>query len=387
VKLIHLTTVDLSLRALLLNQLERYAKEGYEIVGVSAPGPYVAELEARGIRHVAVESLTRSWTPLQDLRALAELRRIFRDERPTIVHTHNPKTGVFGRLAARAARVPIVVNTVHGLYAAADIGAVKRTVVRTAERVSAKVSDFELFQSEEDHRWAVRTRLVPARRAAWLGNGVDTTRFDPRTVDVARAAELRAAWGATGRLVVGTVGRLVAEKGYRELFRAAEVVRREHPEAVFVAVGPEDPSKADRLDAATLERLRAKEGIVLAGEGAADDMPAIYQAFDLFCLPSYREGVPRSAIEAMSMGRPVVATNIRGCREVVADGETGLLIPVRDHAALARAVSRLLADPALRERMGSAGRVRAVERFDEELVVQRTLEVYDRLLRAKGLRP
>jgi glycosyltransferase involved in cell wall biosynthesis len=106
----------------------------------------------------------------------------------------------------------------------------------------------------------------------------------------------------------------------------------------------------------------------------------------VFCLPSYREGVPRSAIEAMSTGLPVVASDIRGCREVVADGVTGLLIPDRAHAAIARAVARLLADPGLREAMGAAGRARAVERFDEELVIERTLDVYDRLLRAKGLR-
>jgi len=386
-KLIHLTTVDLSLRALLLDQLERYAKEGFEVVGVSAPGPYVPELEARGIRHVPVRSLTRSWTPLQDARAFRELRRIFRAERPTIVHTHNPKTGVLGRLAARSTGVPVVVNTVHGLYAAADIGPAKRLVVRGAERISARFSDHELFQSEEDHAWAVRTRLVPERRATWLGNGVDTARFDRAAVDPERVAALRASWGAEGRMVVGTVGRLVAEKGYRELFRAASVVRRTHPEALFVAVGPEDPSKADRLDPVLLERVRAGEDVVLAGEGDGEDMPAVYAAFDAFCLPSYREGVPRSAIEAMSTGLPVVATDIRGCREVVADGVTGLLIPDHDQGAIARAVSRLIHDADLREDMGRAGRARAVERFDEDLVIRRTLDVYERLLRAKGLRP
>ena len=232
----------------------------------------------------------------------------------------------------------------------------------------------------------MRTRLVPERRAGWLGNGVDTRRFDRAAADPDRVAALRAAWGATpGAVVVGTVGRLVREKGYLELFRAAEVVRREHPDAIVVAVGPEDPSKEDRLDAATLERVGAQEGVVLAGEGASEDMPAIYAAMDVFCLPSYREGVPRSAIEAMSTGIPVVATDIRGCREVVVDGVTGLLIPPRDHAALARAVGRLLADRPLAAAMGGAGRTRAVERFDEDLVIERTLKVYDRLLQAKGL--
>src|SRR6266545_6798993 len=120
-KLVHVTTVDLSLRALLLHQLERYRDEGFDVAGVSAPGPYVADLEARGIRHVPIRSLTRAWTPLSDLRAFLELYRVFRREGPAIVHTHNPKTGALGRIAARLARVPIVVNTVHGLYASADL--------------------------------------------------------------------------------------------------------------------------------------------------------------------------------------------------------------------------------------------------------------------------
>ena len=303
------------------------------------------------------------------------------------MHTHNPKTGVFGRLAARTSGVPIVINTVHGLYASADLGAAKRGIVKLAERVSARVSDYELFQSEEDYRWALRTHLVPDRRAGWLGNGVDTSRFDRAAVDPARVAALRASWGIRDdEVVVGTVGRLVAEKGLRELFRAAEVVRREHPGARFVVVGPEDPSKADRLDAAAIEAARAAGHVSLPGEGAGHDMPAVYAAFDLFCLPSYREGVPRSAIEAMSTGLPVVATDIRGCREVVEDGVTGLLIPVRDHGAIARAVTRLLRDAELRREMGRAGRTRAVERFDERQVEDRTLAVYDRLLKAKGLR-
>lgn len=382
-RLIHLTTVDLSLRALLSYQLRRFAEEGFEVIGASAPGPHVAALEAEGIGHLAVPSLTRSWTPGRDARALGELHRLFRREAPTIVHTHNPKSGVLGRVAARTARVPVVVNTVHGLYANPALPPLRRSAIRAAERLAGRLSHHELFQSEEDHSFALRTRMVPASRAGWLGNGVDVRRFDPAAVDPGAAAALRRSWGAAeGDVVVGTVGRLVREKGHEELFEAASALRGELPRLRFVVVGPDEPGKEDRLGPAAVEAARAA-GVVFHGEEW--DMPPVYAAFDVFALPSHREGVPRSAIEAMAMARPVVATDIRGCREVVAPGETGILVPPRDPGELARAIRTLATDPGLAGRMGEAGRSRAVARFDEEDVVRRTLEVYLRLLAARGI--
>ena len=177
-RLIHLTTTDMSLDWLLRPQLEAFARAGFEVIGMSAPGPHVAALEASGIAHVAVQNLIRSASASRDLRALRELYRNFRTLRPTIVHTHNPKPGVLGRLAARAARVPIVVNTVHGLYAQPTDRLRRRFAVYSAERIAATCSDMELLQNVEDE--AVLRRLrVPARRIRILGNGVDLTRFDP----------------------------------------------------------------------------------------------------------------------------------------------------------------------------------------------------------------
>lgn len=368
----------MSLKVLLAHQLDRFAEEGFDVSGASAPGPYVRELEALGLRHHAVRSLGRNWTPGRDAVALWELVRLFRRERPDVVHTHNPKSGVLGRVAARMARVPAVVNTVHGLYANPALPRIRRSLISAAERGAFRFSDHELFQSHEDFEWAVERRLVPRSRATWLGNGVDLARFDPGAVDAETVSVVRKGWGAEdGTVVVGTVGRLVAEKGYPELFAAARSVRAGHPEALFVVVGPDEPSKSDRLDPGLVERARA-DGVVFHGEGR--DMPAAYMAFDLFVLASHREGVPRSLIEAQAMRRAAVATDIRGCREVVRDGVTGLLVPARQPGALGAAIARLVADPGERERFGAAGRARMVEHFDEERVVQRTLEVYRRLL-------
>lgn len=381
--LIHLTTVDLSLEKLLSYQLRRFAEEGFDVYGASAPGPYVTDLASAGIRHLPLRHLTRSWTPVKDARALRELQKLFRVMRPDIVHTHNPKTGVLGRIAARNARVPIVVNTVHGLYSSPSLSAIKRWMVRRAEHTAARFSDHELFQSEQDYEFAIRTHMVPASRATLLGNGVDLRKFDPSAVPAADIAELRASWNASpGGKVVGMVGRLVREKGYSEFFEAARLVTEHRDDVVFVAVGTEEPSKSDRLGEAEMTAARAA-GVVFFGEGR--DMPAIHAALDVFALPSHREGVPRSAIEASAMGRPVVTTNIRGCREVVVDGVTGLLVPPRDPASLAMVISKLLGDDQLSRRLGKAGRARAEERFDEARIVERTLSVYRGLLAERGI--
>jgi glycosyltransferase involved in cell wall biosynthesis len=372
-RLVHVTTTDMSLALLLGTQLRAFAAAGYEVVGVSAPGRYVERLDAWGIEHVPLRHATRALAPHRDLAALAELRSVFRRLRPHIVHTHNPKPGVYGRLAARAARTPIVVNTVHGLYAVPEDTWRRRTLVYGLERVASRCSDAELVQNPEDV--ATLERLgVPRSKLHLLGNGVDLDRFDPRAADPARRAAVRAEAGAAdGDTLVGLVGRLVAEKGYREVFDAAARLRTRAPTVRVAVVGPDDPSKADALTAAETDAARAA-GVAFLGE--RDDMVDLYAAMDLYVLASHREGFPRSAMEASAMGVPVIATDIRGCRQVVDDGVTGRLVPVRDAAALADAIEQLAADPRRRTAMGRAGRARAVAEFDEQRVIDRTLRVY-----------
>jgi glycosyltransferase involved in cell wall biosynthesis/ribosomal protein S18 acetylase RimI-like enzyme len=373
----HLTTTDLTLRYLLLGQLRRLRAEGYKVTGISAPGPYAAELEAEGIAFLPWRNATRSWNPVADLRALAELVTLLRRERFDLVHTHNPKPGVIGRLAARLAGVPVVVNTVHGLYATPEDRLRKRVAVLGLEWLAARCSNLELYQSEEDLRWARRIRLVPAGRGELLGNGTDLERYDPGLVAPGRIAELRRELGIPDdALVVGTVGRLVAEKGYRELFAAARSVRQADPRVRFLAVGAPDLEKADAITEAELEQA-AGDAVVT---GWRDDVRDLLATMDVFVLASWREGMPRSAIEAAAMGRPLVLTDIRGCREVARHEQEALLVPPRDPGALAAAIARLAADPGLRERLATAARDRANERFSEAAVATRIVGHYRRLL-------
>ena len=372
----HLTTTDLTLRYLLLGQLRRLSAEGYEVTGISAPGPNAGALQAEGIRHLPWRNATRSWNPVADVRALAELVALLRRERFDLVHTHNPKPGVLGRVAARLAGTPLVVNTVHGLYATPTDRLRKRAAVLGLEWLAGRCSDLELYQSEEDLAWAGRLRLARKGRSHLLGNGTDTGFFDPAQVPPERAAALRRELGLPAdALVVGAVGRLVAEKGYRELFAAARAVRQADPRVRFLAVGAPDLEKADAISEA---ELAAAAGDVLV-TGWRDDVRDLLAVMDVFVLASWREGMPRSAIEAAAMGRALVLTDIRGCREVARHDREALLVPPRDPGALAAAISRLAADPALRERLATAARGRALERFSEKDVAERVVEHYRRL--------
>jgi glycosyltransferase involved in cell wall biosynthesis/FMN phosphatase YigB (HAD superfamily) len=380
-KVAHLTTVDSSLRYLLYPQLTAIRDRGGDVFGISAPGPYADGLAAEGIRHVPLASSTRSMNPLADLRAAVELWGILRRERPDVLHTHNPKPGLYGRVVGRLARVPIVVNTCHGLYATGTDPWLQRTIVLVLEGIAARFSHAELVQSEEDLDLLVRRHAYPRRRTRLLGNGIDLRRFRPGVLTDDERARLRAdELGARDdQVVVGMVGRQVAEKGLLELFGAA---LRLDDRYVVVVIGPDDPEKPDALDRETI-RGAAEHGVRFLG--MRDDVDRLYGAMDLFVLPSWREGFPRAAMEAAASGLPVVATDVRGCRQVVDHGVTGLLVPVRDSGALAEAIRTLGDDPERRRRMGEAASVRARAEFDERRVVEIVLDTYRRIAGRKGL--
>jgi glycosyltransferase involved in cell wall biosynthesis len=375
---VHVTTTDMSLELLLGSQLEAIARAGYRVVGASASGPHVDALARRGIEHVPLAHATRAMAPSDDARALIELVGLFRRLRPSIVHTHNPKPGVYGRMAARLARVPVVVNTVHGLYAVPGDRWPKRAAVYGLERLAATCSHAELLQNPEDLATLRRLR-VPADRMTVLGNGVDLHRFDPRTVTAADRAAARRELGAVDAhdVVVGLVGRLVREKGYPEVFEAAARLRSRLRQVRVAVIGPDEPDKRDALTAADRQ---AAEQAGVRFLGGRDDVVRLYAGMDIHVLASHREGFPRSPMEASAMGVPVVATDIRGCRQAVDHATTGLLVPARDPGALAAAIERLVCDAGERQRLGAAARRKALKEFDEQRCIDLVLATYARLL-------
>jgi glycosyltransferase involved in cell wall biosynthesis len=312
-----------------------------------------------------------------------QLVRIFRDERPAIVHTFDTKPGVLARLAAKIARVPVVIGTLPGLgslYAGPNLRArLIRLVYQPVQAIACRAADLTIFQNEDDAREFERRRVAPPSRSTVIaGSGVRTDVFVPGDQDAAHELQLRL--GLDGQVVVVMVSRVMRSKGVLDYAAAARRARRADSGLAFLLVGGEDAESLDALTPAELDELRAS----VTWLGARSDVREILEAADIFVFPSvYREGVPRVLLEAASMGLPLVAADVPGSRDVVVDGENGFLVSPGDPAATADAILRLAAEPELRRRFGRSSRERAVARFDFEAVVARTMSVYRELLAAK----
>jgi glycosyltransferase involved in cell wall biosynthesis len=306
--------------------------------------------------------------------------RLFRRERFALVHTHTPKTALIGQLAARLARVPHVVNTVHGLLSHDDVAEPRRSALAVVDHVTCALSSSILSQSREDVEGALARRMCRRSRISHLGQGIDLARFDRTRVFATGRDALRTELGLPpAAFVVAIVARFTREKGYPEFLAMARRLARSRADAHFVVVGTSIRER-DTLRVVPSEQGLAGRMTVLVDRS---DMPEIYAAADLVVLPTHREGFPRSLVEASAMGIPVVSTDIRGCREAVLHGETGLLVPVGDVDALYAAVAELAAAPARRVRMSETAVRRARIEFDERRVCERVVALYDELL-ARG---
>jgi glycosyltransferase involved in cell wall biosynthesis len=377
-RVIHVASVDVSIRFLLLNQLRYLQAEGYATSAVCSPGPWVGEIGQRGVS-VHTVPLTRRVTPANDLRALLSLVGYFRRERPDIVHTHTPKAGLLGQYAGKLAQVPHLVHTIHGLYFPGHMKPQLRPAFVLLERLTMPFADAVLSQNREDVGTAIRERICRPERISYLGNGIDLSYFESMAVPEPERERVRRELDLQpDQRVVGMVGRLVREKGYLEYFAAARLLRDRFPDTRFVVIGPMETEKRDALGPDTARAHGLGDEIRFLG--MRHDMPALYSQLDVLVLPSHREGFPRAPMEAAAMGVPTVATDIRGCREVVVPEVTGLLVPPRDPQSLAAAIGQLLADPASMARMGQAARQHARNHFDERTVFARVAEAYRRLV-------
>lgn len=371
-KIGQLCAVDFTLYHFLLPLMRGLKAARHEVVGITSDGALLAKVRDAGFR-VETVPLARSYNPLRHARAFGELVALLRRERFDVLHVHTPVAALIGRLAAVVARVPRVVYTAHGFYFHEHMPTWKYALFVALEWIGGRFTDVLFTQSEEDAATARRLGLCRSGVVKAIGNGSDPVLFRPAAPSDPDRQSLRRSLGADeNKVVIVTVGRLVAEKGYPELIAAMRDV-----DAALWVVGARlasDHAGAihDAVTAAEREPLLAARIRFL---GYRADVPALLRAADVFVLASHREGMPRSIIEAMLSGLPVVATDIRGAREEVVPGETGLLVPVRDRPALANALRLLAGEADLRRRYGAAGRKRAEALYDEAKIVERQLQL------------
>ena len=380
IRVAHIAASDVTLTTVLLNQLSHFREAGFDVAGIAARGPHAQLLADAGVPFFEIP-VSRSFGPLGDLRALLALMRLLRRERFDIIHTHTPKGGLIGQYAALFAGVPLRMHTIHGLYFPGFMRPEHRWLYVWLERITLAFSHYNFSQNPEDVPVAVAEKISRPERIEQIGNGIPLERFDPASFAADRRA-IRAELGYSDEhLVIGMVGRLVAEKGYYDAFEAARIVKQHVPNARFLFVGRFEP-KFDAIKPEDLER----HGIADVAQflGHRDDVPRLYAAMDIFMLPSHREGFPRSVMEAAAMAKPSVVTAIRGCRQTVEDSVTGLMVPLRDPPALAAALERLLSSADLRARMGSAAREKALREFDEKKIIDAIIAAYHRLTAHRG---
>jgi glycosyltransferase involved in cell wall biosynthesis len=355
---------------------------GFEVLAVGPPGPYEEAVARLGCWVDTYPLDRRGLNPVGELRSLAGLYAIYRRWRPAIAHHFTIKPNLYGTLAARLAGVPVVIATVTGLgYIWTDDGPkarVLRAILEPIYRRVLRLADAVIYLNEEDRRTlgGRRTVLIP-------GEGIDLETFSPSAVPPERRAALRSELGlGPDNHVVLMVGRMLRHKGVLEFVEAARRVRAACPGAVFVLVGPSDEGNPARIPPEKLQAWESEGAVRYLGvRGDVRDLMAVA---DVVVLPSYREGIPRVLIEAAAMGRPLVATDVPGCREVVRNGVNGLLVPARDAVALAEAIESLLKNPKLRAEFGAASRQLAEERFSDQRVVGSILDLYRALLAEKG---
>lgn len=338
---------------------------GHE-VAVLAPGNG-AGLEAEGLRHIPLVMDAKGLNPLSGVTMVARMTRHFRKERPDIILSWTIKNNIFGAIAARRVGVPFIPN-VSGLGTAFLSGGAVQFVAQTLYRHAFRPLDTVFFQNAEDRDLFTTRRLVtPAQAQLLPGSGIDLTRFIP-------------APAPDGPPVFLMIARLLRDKGVVEFAQAARIVRATHPDATFCLLGALDADNRSAIPETMLREWQADGTIRYLG--TAPDVRPHIAASHCVVLPSYREGAPRTLIEAAAMGRPVIATDVPGCRAVVENGHTGLLCAARSGDSLAQMCLRFLDMPvADRNAMGQAGRARMERDYDEAHVVQAYLSA---IRRAKG---
>lgn len=376
-KILRVTTVPGSLNTFCRGLLRELREQGgYEVVAVSSPGDALREIEEReGVRTVAVP-MERHISPFRDLKSLFGLIRVFRREKPTMVHSMTPKAGLLSMMAAWFCRVPVRVHTFTGLVFPTATGLTQKILILT-DRITCACATHIVPEGEGVKNDLVTYRITKKPlKVLGHGNvrGIDLAHYNPELPEVqAEAAKIR----KPGIFTFVFIGRLVRDKGINELVEAFERLNKEYPKTRLLLVGPQEP-ELDPLKPETIAKIDNNKNIEAVG--LQSDVRPWLAASDAFVFPSYREGFPNVVIEAGAMCLPSIVTDINGSREIIIEGCNGTIIPPRDANTLYQAMKSFVEQPDKRTQMASNARPLVASRYEQSYVRHCLMEYYHEIL-------
>ena len=386
-KLIRITTVPISFKVLLKGQLRFMASNGFDVKGVSSEGDELKEvIENEGIVMEAI-NMSRKITPFQDLKSLWEMWNFLRKEKPQIVHTHTPKAGIIGMLAARLAGVPHRLHTVAGLPLMEATG-IKRKILNFVEKLTYSSATRVYPNSKGLYDFILQNNFTQSNKlkiiANGSSNGINTTFFSLAQVSEIERVTLREKLNIQpDDFVFVFVGRIVSDKGINELIKAfSELQTAENNELTgikLLLVGGLE-SDLDPLNPETIAEINQNKDIISAG--FQQDVRPFFAISDALAFPSYREGFPNVVMQAGAMGLPSIVSDINGCNEIIVEGENGLIIPSKNVEKLKEKMLTLARDKNLYVKLKENSRRMIENRYEQSVVWNALLEEYEGLLQS-----
>lgn len=380
-KLIRITTVPISLKGLQKGQHRYISENSFEVVGVSSPGQALNDVtEEEGIRTIAVE-MARQPSLLKDLKSLIKLIQLFRKERPDIVHSHTPKAGLLGMIAAWWTNVPNRLHTVAGMPLTVASG-LKRKILNITEKITYACATRVYPNSHGLKNIIIENRFTNQEKlkviANGSSNGIDTVEFDPLQVSCDKIDAIRNDLGITkDDYVFLFVGRVVGDKGINELVATFDAISKSYMHAHLIIVGNEEKELDPLLDS-TISIIETHPRIHAVGY--KNNVIEYFAVADLFVFPSYREGFPNVVMQSASMQLNAIVSDINGCNEIITDGENGWIVPPRDTNLLQKKMEWCIKNPKQSKTMGLRSRQKMIDKFERTYVHSELLKEYRRIL-------
>jgi N,N'-diacetylbacillosaminyl-diphospho-undecaprenol alpha-1,3-N-acetylgalactosaminyltransferase len=378
-KIAFLSHLDLNLYLFRLPIMIELINAGHKVYAICPEGEKFKEFKRYGVTALSYDVSRKSLNPLKELKTIYGIYKTIKPLDLDILHNFTAKPNIYGTISGHFAKVPKIINSITGLgsfYIQTSIKAsFIRTMMESLYKIVNKRAHNVIFQNGDDMDYFIQKHIVTESQAVLIrSSGIDSSLYERSLVSELNINLLKSQLKITTEIIILMVARAIWDKGVREYYEAADILTKKYKNIKFIFAGGTDDGNVSCAN----ERFLRHSDVLWLGQ--RDDILELTELSDIYVLPSYREGVPRTLLEAASMSKPIVTTNAVGCREVVEDGWNGYLVPIRNSEKLSEKIETLYLNEELRNNMGKNGRIKVVKDFDVRVVVKRYLDVYEKII-------